>query len=148
MKSQDVRKGVACGGVHGVYRDGRVVRRAQGCWGGQLLVASGASGRTPITPGQCARNVQCTGMAARRRAHVDIFTDVGRDGPFDFSFWCFIFGVFIFVSRVCVFLTVASLFLFRLARYFWAHLLSTINLDLRPSPVHISLMVFHLEFNL
>jgi len=76
------------------------------------------------------------------------FQVLGGDGPFDFSFWCFIFGVFIFVSRVCVSLAVSSLFPLRLACYVWAHLLSTLNLDLGLSPADISLGVFHLEFSL
>ena len=65
-----------------------------------------------------------------------------------FSFWCFLFGVFIFVSKVCVFLAVSGIFLLRLARYVWGHLLGTLNLDLRLSPADISLGCFHLEFSL
>jgi len=78
LKSQDVRKGVACRGVHGVKRDGRVVRRAQGCWGGQLLVASAPRTGVYII---CARNVRRTGRAARSRAQVDFFADVPPNAP-------------------------------------------------------------------
>ena len=53
--------------------------------GGQLLVASGASRRTPTTSPPrtgvyliCARNVRRTGRAGPSRAQVDLFPDAFR----------------------------------------------------------------------
>jgi len=59
------------------------VSRAQGCWGGQLLVASAPRTGVYVI---CARNVRRTGRAGRSRAQVDSFADaIARGWAFFFS---------------------------------------------------------------